>query len=265
MLRALKDLIGFSIRATDGNIGRVVDLLFDDQRWTIRHLVADTGGFLDVGRRVLVSPISFRRVDWSTRNFHLALTKEQINTSPSIDFDKPVSRQHERSFYGHYGYPRYWGALGVWGTGMYPGLLGARDATDVPCDAAFDVRERPGDVHLRSVAEVSGYHVDGIDKAIGHIEDLIVDDTTWEVRYLVIGTSNWWVGKSVLVAPKWATVISWKNRQVHLGISREMIKNSPEWDPAVGIERDYETRLYDHYGCPIYWNKGDGHSTEAFA
>ena len=74
MLRSLKDLEQYAVNATDGAIGTVVNFLVDDERWVLRYLVVDTDSFLD-RRRVLISPISFRQVAWSTHSFHLALTK----------------------------------------------------------------------------------------------------------------------------------------------------------------------------------------------
>jgi len=94
----------------------------------------------------------------------------------------------------------------------------------------------------------------GTDETIGHVEDFIVDDETWQVRYLVIDTSNWWFGKKVLVAPHWAKSISWADRMVHVDMSRDAIKNSPEWNPTAGVNRKYELELYDYYGRPVYWD-----------
>jgi len=79
MLRSLKDLEGYAVNATDGDIGHVADFLLDDERWIVRYLVVETGGFFS-GRRVLITPISFRQVDWSTRSFHLALTRTRSRT-----------------------------------------------------------------------------------------------------------------------------------------------------------------------------------------
>ncbi len=157
MLRSLKDLEGYTVSATDGDIGRVVDFLLDDERWIVRYLVVETGGFFD-GRRVLISPISFRKAEWSTRRFHLALTRDKVKNSPSVDVDKPVSRQHELDYFGYYGYPRYWGYSGLWGMGAYPGLLaaGRSERERLP-----SIPRLSGDVHLRSAKEVRGYHDPG--------------------------------------------------------------------------------------------------------
>ena len=113
-----------------------------------------------------------------------------------------------------------------------------------------------GDAHLRSDEEVRGYHVQGSDEAIGHIEDFIVDDETWQVRYLVVNTRNWWFGKHVLVAPQWASRISWEENKVYIDLSRQTIKDSPEWNPSSAINREYDRRLHDHYGRSAYWLSG---------
>jgi len=73
----------------------------------------------------------------------------------------------------------------------------------------------------------------------------------------VIDTSNWWFGKKVLVAPRWASSISWEDSKVHVDLSRDIIKNCPEWDPTACVNREYETRLYDYYGRPQYWDNSD--------
>jgi hypothetical protein len=103
---------------------------------------------------------------------------------------------------------------------------------------------------------VRGYHIQGKDEAIGHIDDFIVDDETWEVRYLVIDTKNWWFGKKVLVSPHWANRISWLEKTVYVDMSRQAIKDCPEWNPDAGVNREYEARLYDYYGRPVYWSGG---------
>ena len=252
MLRSLKDLEGYVVNATDGDLGSVVNFLLDDQRWVVRYLIVETGGFLG-GRRVLISPISFRQAEWSTRRFHLALTMDKVRNSPSVDADKPVSRQHEIAYHGYYGYPYYWGFSGIWGMGAYPGLLAPASRDEAP---AKQSDQASGDVHLRSAREVRGYHIQGSDEAIGQIDDFIVDDETWEIRYLVIDTSNWWFGKTVLVAPHWVSRISWQEGRVHVAMSRQKVKNSPEWNATAAINREYEERLYDYYGRPVYWGSG---------
>ena len=177
---------------------------------------------------------------------------DKVKNSPTVDVDKPVSRQHEGDYYKYYGYPQYWGASGIWGIGAYPGVLATGMWNAAPAPAGHS--DESGDVHLRSAKEVRGYHVQGSDDAIGHVEDFVVDDETWEVRYLVVDTSNWWFGKSVLVAPHWASRVSWNEEKVYVDLSRQEITNSPGWSANAAINREYEARLYGYYGRPVYWD-----------
>jgi len=247
VLRSLKDLERYKASATDGDIGRVVSFLLDDERWIVRYLVIEPGSFLD-GRQVLISPASFRKAEWPNRHFHLALTMEKVRNSPSIDVDKPVSRQHEGDFSRYYGFPYYWRAPGLWGWGSYPDGLAAAGSGETTTGHS----ELSGDVHLRSERDLRRYQIQGTDGAIGHVDDFLVDDETWEVRFLVIDTSHWWFGKRVLIAPHWASRISWDESKVYVDMSRQKIKNSPEWNRSLAINLEYEARLADYYGRPVH-------------
>ena len=249
MQNSTKDLKGNAIVATDGEIGKVDDFYFDDKSWTIRYLVADTGNWL-LGRQVLLSPIAVGKADFSGGRINVKLTKKQVEESPSIDSDKPVSRQHEAYYHDYYGYPYYWSGPYLWGPSYYPGL---------PVDDQERIEERraereeAGDLHLRSAAQVTGYHIEATDGGIGHVEDFIVDDETWEIRYLVVDTRNWLPGKKVLISPRWIDRVSWEVSKVYVSLSREAIKNAPEYHPDT-LNREYEEKLHDHYDRPKYWD-----------
>lgn len=252
MLRNLEDLESYKISGIDGAIGEVHDFYFDDESWAIRYLTVATGGTWQIGREVLISPIAFRDVDFASKQFHLALTREKIRNSPSVDLHKPVSRQYEQEYFQYYNWPYYWGYGGIWGTGELPVVLAAQ--TWQPPQH----RESGSDPHLRSAREVRGYHIKATDDEIGHVSDFVVDDRTWSIRYLVVSTGNWWIGKKVLLAPGWIDTISWPESLVRVKLPREVIRTSPPWDPRVPVDREYETLLYSHYGWPSYWlGRGD--------
>ncbi len=251
MLRSLKAIEKYLISARDGDIGRVADFLLDDEHWTVRYLVAETGGLLG-RRRVLISPVFFRKANWGTQRFHLDLTKDKIENSPSVELDKPVSRQHERDYSKYHGYPHYWGYSGVWGMGGHPGLL---TSTTQSAPSPLEVEARD-DMHLRSVNELRGYHIQGKDAAVGHVVDFIVDDESWQVRYLVVDTSHWWFGRKVLIAPHWTSRVDWSEKKIDVDLTRDQIKDSPEWNAEAPVDREYEERLYDYYGRAIYWEGG---------
>ena len=251
MLQNATHLKGLVIRATDGEIGTVDQLYFDDETWAIRYFVVETGGWLG-GRQVLISPYSVRHVDWKAKRLDVALTKRQVENSPNIDTNKPVSRQHEATYLGYYGYPYYWSGPSLWGPALYP------EGLAFPTTAASEaMADRIGpewtDSHLRCTEAVTGYHMEASDGEIGHLDGFVVDDDTWAIRYIEIATRNWWPGKKVLLSPAWIERVSWTESSVYAALSREEVKNAPEYSDSTPITREYENRLYFHYGRPPYW------------
>jgi hypothetical protein len=249
MLRDVKNLIGFAIEATDGALGHVRDVYFDDEAWVIRYLVVDTGKWL-ANRNVLVSPTSMDEPMWTLRKLPVRLTREQVRASPGVDTDKPVSRQHESQFGRYYGYPNYWGSTGLWGAGYY---LGAGRSAGSMSKGQGDARmaqlsaqESDGDSHLRSGNVVIGYQVHATDGDIGHVQGLLVDEAVWAIRYLIIDTSNWWLGHRVLVAPEWITEVSWRDLEVRVDLSRVAIQQGPHWDPALQPDCRREVLVHRH-------------------
>lgn len=254
MLRSIKSLEGFTIGATDGAIGKVKDFYFDDQAWAIRYVIVDTGSWLG-GREVLISPYGISKPDWAGRVMPVDVTKEQIKHSPGIDADKPVSRQYERGYLGYYGYPYYWGGTGLWGEGGYPGTsLTGMEASEYR-GYLRSPSEDDADPHLRSCEAVKGYHVHASDGEIGHIQGFIVDDLSWSIRYLIVNTSNWWIGHEVLVSPEWIQNVSWSHSKVTTNLDRETIKTSPIYDANTNLDRDAEIVIYNHYDRNGYWQE----------
>lgn len=250
MLRKASDLTGLKLGAKDGEIGRVKDFYFDDQTWTVRYLVADTGTWL-TGRHVLISPFALENVDPKHAHLNVKLTKEQIERSPSIDQDKPVSRQFETDYARYYGWPMYWYGPALWGPTPYPVYDGiVREPTADPMLA-----QQKGDPHLRSASEVKGYYLHARDGDLGHVDDFIVADADWAIRYLVIDTKNWWPGKKALVSTQWIEEVSWDKSSVSVDLAREQIKAAPEYAGNVELSRDFEARLHSHYGRPPYWDR----------
>lgn len=256
MLRSVSGMRGFTIHATDGDMGSVDDFLFDDQQWTIRYLVANTGGWL-TSRLVLVSPIAFRSADGARETFDVALTRQQVENSPSIATDQPVSRQLEAEYSRYYGYPCYWAGQGLWGAGMYPRMadMAAVSSTSRELETG---RPPEGDPYLRSAREVTGYAIQARDGDLGHVEDFIVDDESWGLRYLVVDTRNWWPGKHVLVSPRWIDSVSWTQSSVVVDLVRETIKEGPEYDPSMLLNRAYESRLHQSLQRAPYWEETGG-------
>jgi sporulation protein YlmC with PRC-barrel domain len=266
MLRSLKSLENYKISATDGEIGHVKDFYFDDDTWVVRYLVVEAGTWLN-SRQVLISPISVNQPDWLQQTLPVSITKEQVKNSPNIDTDMPVSRQNEEQYMGYYGYSSYWGGSGMWGEGLYPyamvpGFAGygvSRVERERELEAYLQAereRHRNDDPHLRSCEAVTGYHIHANDGDIGHVSGFLVDDETWAIRYLIVDTSNWWLGHKVLIAPRWTTGVHWSDKTVSVDLSRDSIKDAPPYDVDAALTRDQELALYRHYSRSGYWADG---------
>lgn len=210
MIRSAIDLQSYAIYATDGDLGKVDDLYFDDDTWTIRYLVVQTGTWLS-DRRVLISPKSLGEADWQNRRIFMSLTQDQVRKGPDVDTTKPISRQYEIKFHRYYGWDVYWLGRGVW---------------------EYKYRQNdPQNPHLRSTKEVIGYHILANDGEIGHAYDFLFDDESWRIQYMLIDTINWWFGKKVIVSPTSIKAIFWAERQIAVDLERTAIQTSPMFDP----------------------------------
>jgi hypothetical protein len=255
MLRSAKYIEECSIGATDGTIGKVTDCYFDDEAWVIRYLVIDTGEWL-ANRRVLISPIAIGQPNWVEKILPVSITKARVKDSPYIDTHKPVSRQHEMRYLGYYGYSYYWGGGELWGADAYPGALAGQrqvqaenEQADIKADALEHEHDDP---HLRSANAVTKYHIHAKDGDVGHVQGLLVDEKSWAIRFMIVNTSNWWVGHQVLVAPEWIDDVSWTEAKVTVDLTRQAIKDSPSYEERAPLDPAQEAGLYQHYGQSGY-------------
>ena len=217
-----------------------------------------------------MSPISVLQTDWLEQTLPVSITKKQVEDSPNIDTDKPVSRQNEEQTMGYCGYPNYWGGGGVWGDGLYPDAMVPANAgyagygpvrlDRAECDRQEEAylrseraRHRNDDPHLRSCKTFTGYHIHATDGEVGHVSGYLVDDESWAILFFVVNTSNCWVGHKVLIAPSWITGVHWSDETVSINLSRESVKAAPAYDPDAMWSRALDSSLYQHYGKTAVW------------
>jgi uncharacterized protein YrrD len=258
MDRSIKELRGLVLCATDAEIGKVADVLFDDESFTIRYVVVDTGSWL-TGRQVLLSTLALRNIDSAAKLLNVNLSRAQVEASPDISSDEPVSRQHEIALYDHYGYLPYWGVSGFWGLGLQPAasaIVSATSELSVPEASAaaaesqrFSPPEPAGDLHLRSANDLIGYAVisrastvvpdanqviaEDHDSELGHVADFILSDVGWSIRELVIDTGRWLPGRKLRVPRAQVGRVLWDARRIELHLSREAMQTHPEFDGSV--------------------------------
>lgn len=249
MLRSLKELESYTIKANTEEIGDVRSFLFDEKIGIVRFLVVDTGKWNE-GMNLLVSPLAIEKYDWQNCWIILSLSKEVIKKSPTLEEHKPVSRKKELKAMREFQRDVFctWHPISSH-CETYP-----KDSV-ISEEEAKELGDRAGEFEprLRDTSEVIDYNVEATDGPIGHIEDIIAEDDTWFIRYFVVDTKPWIFGRKVLVGFDWLRDINWSNKTVKLDLTREKIKNSPEYDPTAPINREWETVVYDYYGQPKYW------------
>ncbi len=241
MVRSANAIRGEIISATDGEIGKVDDLLFDVESWNLRYFVVNTGTWLP-GRKVLISPAACSRPDWL--RLPVKLTREEVRHSPDISSVEDITRSQEADLVKHFGWPVYWAGSAN---------IGATQLPEEPPEP--EPSERKKRRYLQSERGMKQFRVEAVDGEIGRVEDMILDDETWMMRYFVVNTAGLLRGKKVLAAVGWTDRLDSDGNVLSVSINREQFSHSPEYDPLAPVNRQYEERLYDFYGRPRYWGR----------
>jgi PRC-barrel domain protein len=246
MLRRIRDMEAYRLHATDGDIGHLEEFYFEDRHWRIRYFVVEIGTWLH-SKRVLIAPSSVMGVDDGNRAIQTPFTKEQVQQSADVRTNKPVALQHSRDYYLYLGWPYYVGL----NASNVASEAADRESTETPSsESSF---QRTADENLRSSKVVGHYHIMAVDGEIGHIEDFIVDDETWSLRYAVADTRNWRSGKKVLLPTDWILWVSWAESNAYVSLTKQLIATAPEYDSQKPLTREFETELYNHYKRLPYW------------
>ena len=241
MKHSLNNLVDYIVKASDGDVGKTEQFYFDDLLWRIRYMSVRTGQWLP-NRSVLISMAALGKPDWGKKVFPVDLTKTQVSSSPQISIEEPVSRQHEVELHEHYAWPFYWGEFYI--------------PIKYEADAVKSKEENPPsemnkcDPHLHSTDEVMECRIHTTDGNIGHVEDFLVDDETWTIRYLVVNTRSWLPGRRVLVAPRWIKSVNWIDKELFVDLSKDAIKKCPKFDSSKPLSLEYEDEMLSHLQKP---------------
>ncbi len=207
MLHSLNALLGASVIATDGRMGKVESFLFDDQSWTIRYLVVDVGSWLE-RRYVLLSTAALERLDWDNKTFHVRVTKDEIRHGPDVDAHKPVTRQQEIAMHQHFGWLEYWAD---W---YFP-------FSSIRTQRKYRVSGKEDDPHLRSALDVTGYDVWATDGKMGWLKDFIIEKATWHLSYIIVAAGDWLCEYPLVVSTRWVKSVLWDTHSIYLDHARE--------------------------------------------
>jgi uncharacterized protein YrrD len=249
MLISVKSMEGYTIRARDGEIGKVEALYFEDRLWVVRYLVVNVGSWLN-RQQVLIVPAAIQGIDTSEQALETDLTREQVKNSPDVDSHPSLAREKELALHRYYQWQPYWaqGPVGMADAGMFPVHPVGRIPTSPGAPAgggfprqpseevdaiqrAIQEEENEGRVSLRSTAEIFGYTAEAEDEDAGQVHDLLIESEDWHVYYLVVDTGNWLAGRKVMIEPGKVKSIRWSDTTVFLAMSRAEVEHSPTYDP----------------------------------
>lgn len=244
MKRSLGELEHFFLETKDGIQGRIKDFLFDEKRWVVHYLDVKFKG-IEPTERVLVPRVFLDIPIWKYRKIPAELVSDKIERCPKIGSHLPISRKYEEELNKHYQVVPYWSAayFGPVGT-YYPPR---------PIEGPFTGIEEDnlGSI-LRSFNQVKGYHVETVDGRLGHIDDLIIDDSDWQIVYAIMDTSNWLpFSKKVMIAVSWMDKISYVDRNIRVKLNKETIKKAREYYPHLVRDEDFEKNNYDYYSMSL--------------
>jgi hypothetical protein len=191
---------GMAAKCSDGFLGHVDDLLFDDRSWKVEFIVVRFGGWFN-RQRGLVLPFDVQSAEWAAGCLNLRLTQDQLRAAPILESHPPVAMQKLRET-----------QIVAW-DGYWSGVLD----------------QLPADPHLRNTRAVTGHRVRGLDANVGYVDNFVIDDDQWIIRYLVVRMGRSSSAKRVLVEPRWVDSIIWERRGVHIHLPKTEIEHSQEF------------------------------------
>jgi hypothetical protein len=247
----LSALTGYPIKATDGQIGTVAGLMYGDSDWAIRWVIVDTGDWLS-GRRVLLPVAALGQPDPESHDLPVTLTMQQVRDSPDVDVSQMLSQQSESLVREHYDMPHgrdhvLWAAR----DGKSSDVVAPDAANILTADDPAGLRGTRRVSQVRPISEIIGDSIEATDGDIGHAEDFLIDTALWQVRYLIVHTSSWWPGEKLLVSPMSIDWIDWARSIIHVGVTRQKVKDSPPYVPAETVDGAFEALFHSYYG--IRW------------
>lgn len=253
MYSSVKELFDCKIKAEDGEMGHVHDVLFDENAWCVRYIVVDTGPWL-IGRKVLVAPVAARGPDETKGLLPVALTKRQVKDSPDLAVDPPLSRDQEIAYHDYYNWPYYWANDPTTAGGM---LLGAPAEVLVTTDPeAFADGPEPDphslppedrDIYLRSAREVVGYRLERDDQTHAEIFDLVLETPAWTLPFVVVQLGEPEDDRRVLLPSQLVTDLAWPEKVARAELPSEALWNAPAYDESALRDPVYFDSVAGHY------------------
>jgi uncharacterized protein YrrD len=230
MLRKVEDVYGYSVRATDGDIGRVHDLYLDNN-WFIRYLGVDTGSWL-AHRLLIISMHALGTPVWQDEVLPVMLSQSQVENSPELDPSQSLSRQQFLKLHQYYDWPTQDLERSL---RMMPSPTNAPFSAPPPPDTGADledvnsrlgaIRTQTENLRLRSSRQMLGYQVMSKEEQIGLVEDLFFSEDDWLIQYILLDTHSWAPDRRVLIPSRSIEGINWSAMKIYADITRQYLDN----------------------------------------
>ena len=237
MIRNSSGLKGYAIHASDGELGKVEELYFDARTWVVRYVVVNTGGWL-FDRKVLIAREALGIPNWNARTIHVQLTREQVRNSPTIDTEQPISREQELLLHRHYAWKAYWEETQF-------------EFVHEPSALSLELAAgnlTTSDMRLRGTESISGRRVHAKDKELGLVNDFILDDESWEIRYMVMESRGFMTDiRKTLIPTQWIDRIDWDDSEVYVDLTAEVLAQSPAYRFTEAFGSEYQHTLDEYY------------------
>lgn len=253
MLHYASNIENYNLQATDGELGKVKNWYLDDLNWIIRYAAVDTRKWLP-GRKVLISPSAIQTIDADNEEVRVRHDKDTVRDSPPLDETESINNDHEISLNEYYGWAPYWHGTDLWGQTSQPMLEEFRGGqTELTTDKIEEIsRER--EYTLRETDDIkNNFTVFARKEQLGVVDDLLIDEENWKVRYLVIRVENEGEETHHLLSPDWISAADWQNSTLTFDISAEDIRKGPDYRNKPEISRQEEKEMYEHYYRAPYW------------
>jgi hypothetical protein len=238
MKRRVTDLGNFKVVGTQGHIGTVQGILFDDTAWSLRYFVVMTRDKL--GRRpILVAPKQIGSINDVNGAVRVALTSAQAAHHPDITSDMPVGLQKERETWTGMAFLPYWAAGGPVSNIILPAC-----AAEIMNGQMVPEGQR--NPHLRNSNEVLGYRLRASDGWSGRISDFVFDDADWLIQHVEVGVRQWPRITHVLLPPVVIIRINWRRQIFVTSLSRRAITSAPQAGTPPQVQQESDTNLLFH-------------------
>lgn len=211
----LNQFIGYSVKGPDGYIGKIVDFYFDDRSWRVLYVVVDTDGWLD--RKIIISPLALLQAHVASKTFPVKITRQQIQLSPEIDTTQLKPGTELTDVCEHFAWPDHAGIINQpfeSGISLTQSSLSMSEV-EVEHSSYLSNQYLP---RFRRTEVITGSEVKGPGIVLGKVFDYVLEDTSWQIRYLVLEVEKSTSKKHLLMDCRHLNDVFWSTGIIELNL-----------------------------------------------